>query len=174
MSTELAPKFHIRRVSPADAEAFARMMNDPAVFPGTLQVPYASVEMWRERLTPPGGHSPMDTSLVAEVNGEVVGSAGLFGVERAARRRHVMSLGISVVGAGQALMSALCTQADDWLGVLRIELTVFADNTHAVRLYERQGFVIEGRHRAYALRAGEWADTFSMARLHPRPPMLPS
>ena len=40
-------------------------------------------------------------------------------------------------------------------------------------LYERFGFVPEGRHRAYALRDGAYVDCLSMARLHPNPPRLP-
>jgi putative acetyltransferase len=52
---------------------------------------------------------------------------------------------------------------------VRIELTVFADNAGAVALYKRFGFEIEGTHRAYALRDGAYADTFSMARIKAKP-----
>jgi putative acetyltransferase len=41
-------------------------------------------------------------------------------------------------------------------------------------LYRRHGFVVEGTHRAYALRDGAYVDALSMARLHPRPPVLPT
>ena len=70
-------------------------------------------------------------------------------------------------------MQALCDYADNWAQLLRLELTVFTDNDRALALYERCGFVHEGTHRAYALRHGVYADVFSMARLHPRPPGLP-
>ena len=89
---------------------------------------------------------------------------------------HVVSLGISVAagaqgqGVGKALMAALCDYADRWAQVLRIELTVFADNAHAIALYRRFGFQQEGLHRAFALRDGRYADALSMARLHPAPP----
>ena len=60
--------------------------------------------------------------------------------------------------------------ADNWLNLWRLELTVWADNTAAQQLYRRQGFVVEGTHRAYALRHGQLVDALAMARLHPNPP----
>jgi putative acetyltransferase len=87
-----------------------------------------------------------------------------------------MMLGIAVApshwrcGVGRALMEGLLHWADNWAGVLRVELTVFTDNASAIRLYQRHGFVIEGTHRGYALRDGVLADVHAMARLHPQPP----
>ena len=69
-------------------------------------------------------------------------------------------------------MQALCDYADQWGQILRIELTVFSDNARAVALYKRFGFEHEGTHRGFALRAGAYADAFSMARLHPNPPSI--
>ena len=69
-------------------------------------------------------------------------------------------------------MTAICEHADRWVGALRIELTVFADNAAAVHLYRKFGFEIEGTFKAYALRDGVYADVVSMARLHPSPPSI--
>jgi L-phenylalanine/L-methionine N-acetyltransferase len=55
--------------------------------------------------------------------------------------------------------------ADNWLGLHRIELTVYVDNAPAIHLYEKFGFVIEGTARAFALRGGEYVDAHTMARL---------
>ena len=77
-------------------------------------------------------------------------------------------------GIGDQLMRGLLDWADNWAGVLRVELTVFTDNTRAIALYKRHGFMQEGLMRAYALRGGVYADTLSMARLHPNQPTLPS
>ena len=52
-------------------------------------------------------------------------------------------------------------------------VTVYCDNEPALKLYRRFGFEIEGIHRAYSLRDGQYTDTYAMARLHPRPPQLP-
>jgi hypothetical protein len=55
--------------------------------------------------------------------------------------------------------------ADRWLGLRRLELTCYVDNTPALALYRRFGFEVEGTHRAYALRDGRYVDAYSMARL---------
>jgi putative acetyltransferase len=168
----------IRRATPNDAAAFARIMGDPAVFPGLMQMPHTNEDIWRVRLvdgTVPGKH---DLSLVAELGGEVVGTSGLHPAGPALRRRHVASIGISVArdaqgqGVGSALMHAMCDYADRWMGVLRIELTVYVDNATAIALYRKFGFEIEGRHRGYAMRDGRFVDAFAMARIHPDPPAI--
>ena len=70
------------------------------------------------------------------------------------------------------MLKAAIDLADNWLNLLRLELTVYADNLAAQRLYEGQGFVLEGTHRGYALRQGRYVDALAMARLHPVPPVL--
>lgn len=155
-----------------------RLMSDPAIFGGLLQMPYPSEAMWQARLSDEGAAGKSDLSLVAEIDGKIVGSAGLFPPGTVLRRRHVMSLGISVAteaqrqGVGTALMAALCDYADRWLGTLRIELTVFADNSAALRLYRKFGFQIEGTLKGYAMRDGLFVDAIAMARFHPSPPTI--
>ncbi|MBX3606858.1 MAG: GNAT family N-acetyltransferase [Piscinibacter sp.] len=170
----------VRRASPRDAAAYARLMADPAVYAGLMQLPMPSEELWAARLADLCKPERQDLMLSAELHGEVVGSAGVHPAGTALRRRHVMHLGISVArefqgrGVGSALMAAICDYADHWAGVLRLELTVYTDNEPAIALYRKFGFVIEGTHRGYALRHGRYADVYAMARLHPDPPQLPA
>jgi putative acetyltransferase len=162
----------IRRALPTDYEAFASSLGDPLVYPGTLQLPYPSPEMWRKRLAE---MPDTDILLVATSNGEVVGHAGLHSVGKSQRRAHAMMLGITVSaewqgkGIGRMLMKALLDVADGWLNIFRIELSVFTDNERAIALYREFGFEIEGTHRAYALRDGRYVDGYSMARIRPKP-----
>ena len=87
------------------------------------------------------------------------------------RRSHVVGLGMGVhddhwgKGIATALMTELVDVADNWFAIRRLELSVFTDNARAIRLYEKFGFVPEGVRRAFAFRAGAYADALSMARL---------
>ncbi len=169
----------IRRAALADAAALARIMGDPAVYAGLMQLPFTNEEIWKSRLAETFAPGKPDLLLIAERDGKVVGSAGLHPVGPALRRRHVLTLGISVAretqrqGVGSALMAAMCDYADRWAGALRLELTVYTDNVVAIALYRKFGFEPEGTHRAYALRDGVFVDALAMARLHPKPPALP-
>ena len=170
----------IRRATPKDAAAFARTMGDPIVYPNLMQMPYTNDGIWAARLAENDLPGKTDLILVAELDGEVVGNAGLHPASAAQRRKHAVMLGMSVApaaqgqGVGSALLAALCDYADRWAGVLRMELTVYTDNQRAIRLYQRHGFVIEGTHRAYAMRDGQYVDAYAMARLHPAPPLITS
>jgi putative acetyltransferase len=160
----------VRRAEPGDYEAVCRLFENEGAYSGTLQLPFPSRETWRKRTaeTPEG-----DYMLVACVDGEIVGHAGLH-ASKSPRRTHAMSLGLAVAdpwhrrGVGTALVKAMVGLADDWMNVIRLELTVFADNAAALALYRKFGFEIEGTHKAYALRAGEYVDAHSMARVKPK------
>jgi putative acetyltransferase len=168
----------IRRAALGDAAAYARIMGDPAIYPGLMQMPHTNEETWRARLTDSLAAGRTDLLLVAERGGEVIGTSGLHPAGPAMRRRHVATIGISVAreaqgqGVGSALMQAMCDYADRWMGALRIELTVYVDNAGAIALYRKFGFETEGRLRGYAMRDGRYVDAFAMARFHPAPPSI--
>jgi putative acetyltransferase len=171
-----ATGLQLRRARPDDAAEFARMMAHPEVYANLMQLPLPSAAAWRARIEKMTAPDSNDLMLVAEVGSVVVASAGLHPA-LPTRRRHTAMLGISVdpqaqrQGVGRALMQALCDYADGWAQILRIELTVFADNERAIALYRHFGFRHEGTHCAYAMRQGVYADVHSMARLHPHPPV---
>ena len=162
----LPPGLVLRARRPQDAEGIAELYNLPGFRWGTMRLPYHSPEKvrgWIEK-APPGS-----VELVAVLDGQVVGQAGLQ--RHTGRRAHAGGIGMGVhdawtgKGIGTALLAALVDTADRWLGLRRLELTVYADNAPALALYCRLGFELEGRHRAYALRDGEYVDALTMARL---------
>ena len=160
----------IRHAKPEDYRALHRIFSGPRAMAGTLQMPFPSAEMWRERLSePPEGLY----SLVACVEDEVIGEISLHTSPTRWRMRHVGSIGMAVrddwqdKGVGTALMEAALDLADNWLDLTRIELRVYTDNAAAVALYEKFAFEVEGTHRSLAFRNGEYVDAYSMARLKP-------
>ena len=171
-----AARLSVRRATVADAEAFAQMLSNPEVFPHLLQMPYANPELWRTRLAERAVQGAPDLLLLAVTDdGEAVGGAGLHPAGPSPRRRHAMTLGMQVQpawqrqGVGTLLLQSLCDYADNWLGLLRLELEVYTDNHKAQALYRRFGFVDEGVHRCHAMRDGVYVDSLSMARLNPAP-----
>ena len=160
----------IRRAEPTDYEALYKIFTGPKVIWGTLQLPYPSHEVWRKRLAEP---EEGRYSLVALVDDQVVGHLGLSTYPSRPRRKHVGGIGMSVhddfqgQGVGTSLLEAAVDMADNWLNLLRLELTVFVDNEPAVRLYKKCGFEIEGTLRQHSFRAGQYVDVYFMARLKP-------
>ena len=165
----------IRSQEPEDAAGMSALMGRDGTFQGTLQLPDMPVASRVEFLQKVDLAS---CKLVAVAGGEIVGAAGLHPAGNSLRRAHVRALGIGIAaewqgrGVGRRLISRLLDWADNWAGVLRVELTVHADNERAIALYRSMGFVEEGRHRGYALKNGRYVDAFCMARLHPNPPQL--
>jgi L-phenylalanine/L-methionine N-acetyltransferase len=161
----------VRAREPRDIEALHEVMNCPGVVRGTMQLPFRSLEGRREQY-----HQirPDMHSLVAEIDGRVVGQLGLH-LEAAARRRHVGGIGMAVHddfqgrGVGGAMMAAALDLADNWLNLHRLELEVYTDNPAAIRLYEKFGFAIEGTLRHFAFRDGEYVDAYEMARVRGLP-----
>ena len=158
----------IRAQEPEDIPDITELLNQPQAVHGTLQTPYVSVAARRARF---GSGRADHTALVAELEGKVIGTAGLTRHE--GRRSHAGQIGMAVHdaysgrGAGSALLAAVIEVADLWLGLVRIELTVWTDNRRAISLYERAGFEPEGVMRAYAWRDGAFVDALAMARLRP-------
>lgn len=153
----------IRPVRAADAAALYELRQQPEVQRFTTAMPSERPSDFIGKL------GPDDHILVAELDGRVIGVAGLHG--KLGKFRHAAGVGIAVHdafagrGVGRALMERLLDIADNWLGLVRLELEVFADNERARRLYERLGFVEEGRKRKAVFCGGQYLDELVMARV---------
>jgi len=160
-------KAKIRQAREEDGPAVAEMMAETTVVWGTMQIPFQSPGMWGARFAT----NPPDRffTYVAEHRGAILGMASVILLGEL-RRRHVGSVGMSVAtraqgrGVGRALLERLLQTADA-LRVHRVELGVYVDNDRAIRLYERCGFVREGKQRLLAFRDGGWVDNLVMARV---------
>jgi putative acetyltransferase len=133
----------------------------------TLGVPLSSEQAWREELA---RERDNNISIVACLRDEVVGHLALS-VYMNPRTRHSGHFGIAVrddwqgKGVGSELMKACVDLADNWLNLTRLDLRVYVDNEPAITLYKKFGFEIEGTHKRFAFRDGEYVDAHVMARL---------
>ena len=101
----------------------------------------------------------------------IIGTAGLT-VNANHRMRHRGSIGIMVhkdyqnKGIGTTLMDALIDVDDNWLMLVRIELTVFEDNERAINLNEKFGFKKEGIKHLAVIKNGKYENKYLMAKIN--------
>lgn len=95
--------------------------------------------------------SPNEIELIAWVDGKAVATAGVDAVGSRYKVRHRAEFGISVLreywglGLGRALTQA-CIACAREAGYAQLELSVVAENTRAIALYQQEGFVEYGRN----------------------------
>ena len=157
----------IRHSEPKDIPAIKALYAQTTCYAGTLQQPFASEQLWQNRLKEP---VPNFISLVAVSEGDLMGQLGLE-IFTHPRRKHVANIGMAVSeqhrnqGVGRLLIEAARDTAETWQAVTRIELEVYTDNHAALKLYQDHGFEIEGTAKNYAFRNGEYVDVYLMARV---------
>jgi RimJ/RimL family protein N-acetyltransferase len=170
------PPIHVRRGVPDDAEALIAYMKELCA-PDDVDLPMEpdefpyTVEEERKTLADAAA-SENCVFLVAEAGGRIVGMCNAQGGKRRATR-HAAVMGVSVCaeyrdrGVGTELVRALVDWAKAGGVVKRIELQVYARNARAIHVYEKLGFVQEGRRRNAARdrRTGELIDDLVMALL---------
>ena len=89
--------------------------------------------------------------ILAEIDGVIVGLAGIDSVGDKHKIRHRADFGISIdraywnLGIGTALTKA-CIECAKKAGYEQIELNVVAENTAAIALYKKEGFIEFGRN----------------------------
>jgi len=157
----------IRHVEPEDYSQLHQLFSHEQVYSDTLQLPHPASALWQKRTTE---ERPDTYRLVACFGERVVGQITLH-VQPQIRRRHVASFGMAVhpefqgQGIGSKLLAAVLDLSDNWLGISRVELTVFVDNAAALALYKKFDFVIEGTSEAFAIRNGKLISTHHMGRV---------
>ncbi|WP_062647592.1 GNAT family N-acetyltransferase [Streptomyces maremycinicus] len=155
----------IRTARPADAEALALVD----------RLTWSTLHAVMPEPVPPYGpffddrHVPEDY-LVAEVDDRVIGYVRLAPPTPLACNAHVRQIqGLAVLdegrgrGVGRALIRAALDEARRQ-GARRITLRVLGHNAPARRLYESEGFVVEGVLPEEFLLGGEYVDDVFMGR----------
>lgn len=112
--------------------------------------------------------SSNEIEIVAWVDGKVAGTAGIEAVGPQFKVRHRADFGVNVLkeywglGIGKALTRA-CIACAKEAGYAQLELAVVAENTNAIALYQKEGFVEYGRNpRGFYSRTGRFQELVSM------------
>lgn len=160
----------LRSPTPEDAEAMLAHLRGTRAETDFLargpQDPVPTVEEERAMLQKQLDH-PRSGFLAAFVDGEIVGSTGLHSQD-IVRFLHRAGIGISVckaywhLGVGSALLGEVLAQARR-MSIEQVELEVVAENTRAIALYQKMGFVSYGlREHASKLEDGTYQSEYLM------------
>lgn len=109
-------------------------------------------------------------SILAEVNGKVIGNLNFSGGPRK-RTAHVGEFGISILkeywgnGIGKELLKYLIDWSKNSGIVRKINLKVRSDNTRGIHLYKKFGFTEEGILKRDLFINGEFYDSILMGLL---------
>jgi ribosomal protein S18 acetylase RimI-like enzyme len=164
MPAHPTPALRIRHATPDDEDALARL--DHATWSPLHAVtpPRQPHEPFFTPRSGPGDH------LVAELDGRLVGYLRLGLATELASNAHVRQIrGLAVAeeargaGVGRALLRAAVEEARRQ-GARRISLRVLGHNTPARKLYESEGFVVEGVQPEEFHLDGGYVDDVLMAR----------
>ena len=111
--------------------------------------------------------SPTSLYLLAEIAGEIVGTLS-FTPGKRLRLQHAGEFGMSVarkywnLGIGGHLLSYLIEWASQTGVIRKINLRVRVDNFPAIHLYQKFGFVYEGRRTREFYLHGQFIDIYFM------------
>jgi ribosomal protein S18 acetylase RimI-like enzyme len=163
---------HIRRLTPADADAFyamrLRCMVDAYDYfrSSVADIQADGIEDCQRRLASP------HVRIVGAFDGDVL--IGIGGITREARDKlehKALLWGMFVApeaagrGAGQAIVEALIAQAQGF--VRSLHLTLVANNIRAKSLYESCGFTVYGREPQSVRQGDDYVDELLMWRAVP-------
>ena len=168
---ETLMNLHIREATTSDAKWYIELVVSLAAEPDP-QIPLGPDELFRtldQQAELFGGASARgDVFLLAEVDGLRAGEVNLRRGSRPAFR-HSAALGIAVArewrnkGVGSELMQRAIEWAKTEGDLRRVELNVFSTNASAIRMYERFGFLIEGRRKSAVRVGNDFIDDLLMA-----------
>jgi len=164
--------FHIREATIADAEKIvdylAVILKDPYSSVADFDEMMLNVHRQREHLrrTQSGAKG---YALIAVAGSEII---GFLTMEPGRRRKiaHTVEIGMSVREdwRGKGVGLALIEHAVEWArrssDFVKIVLNVFSGNEAAIRLYEKAGFLIEGRLERQVLLPDGYQDLVLMAK----------
>ena len=171
----IGQRVRLRAIERADLPRFVAWLNDPEVrshLYAFAPLSLADEERWFEGL----GKDPRQRVFAIEAHEEgaegrwaLLGGCGLHEIDlRNGRAGLGIYLGERAArgkGAGTEAMRLLLDFAFGELRLHRVELEVYEENARARAVYEKLGFVVEGRRRDAIFKGGEYKSPVVMSLL---------
>jgi len=165
-------EIQVRAIELNDAQGINQLRRMSGVFENILSLPSERVVQSELAISELNENSHEFVATVKSLSGEelVVGQVSL-NIFSSPRLRHSATLDIMIhrdyqgKGVGKKLMETVLDLADNWLLLVRVELSVFANNEAAVNLYKSFGFEIEGIMKKSSIYRGGYIDEYMMSRI---------
>ncbi len=166
-------RVRLRAVADDDLQRFVDWFNDPEVTQGLSRISPLGIEeerRWFEEASEKDVFErPLSIDALVDGGWVHIGSCSFFHHEPIAQQAE---LGIMIgakrywdQGFGTESMRLLLKHGFDTLNFQKISLRLIEFNQRALKVYERVGFVLEGRLRRDAFRRGKYWDTLVMGIL---------
>lgn len=160
---------YLRALELDDLERTHRWHNDPALYESlTEPFRYVSRTAEEEWLRKKIAYSTQEMNLAICLtdDSQHIGNIYLRNIDWVSRCGELSIFigesGQRSKGYGQAAVRLLIKHAFQDLSLLRLYLFVLAGNKPAIKMYEKCGFVVEGKLRRHLLKDGELKDTLIM------------
>ncbi len=161
----------LRAREPEDEPLLFRWFNDPEVTENLViryPLSHAQERQFVERNSSPG-YGGANFAVESLEEGRLIGGVDLI---HASPENRCAGLGIAIGdkqywdrGYGTDTMITVCRFGFSQMNLHRIELSVYARNERARRVYERVGFRVEARLRDGRFRSGSYDDVILMSVL---------
>ncbi|GAB6859603.1 GNAT family N-acetyltransferase [Microbacterium xylanilyticum] len=123
---------------------------------------------WEARVAEYDADPDGNLSFVVDVDGEAVGTVSLFDIDGFTATAEV-GIALAAPARGRGIGSEAIRQIVEFgfvrANLRRLHLEVIASNAGAIRVYEKAGFVVEGRQREHAWVRGHYEDIVRMGLL---------
>ena len=164
--------YKLRELERKDLETINKWRNDPELI-SLLGAPFRFInlnvdEKWFE-VYMSNRNSTIRCAIVSEVCDSILGLISLTNVDYL-NQTAVLHIMIGDPenqgkGIGRFAVSEMIKHAFNNMNLQRIELTVLENNKRAISLYEKAGFVLEGKKRRAVYKNGEFVDMLCYALL---------
>lgn len=161
----------LRAIEPSDAESLLRWHTDPELSRWMIADYPRSLAQIRKQFEerPPNTYDRLVLCIESLADGRALGTISLTGAEAESGRPNLaVYIGEQEFrggGYGTDAVRVLCRYAFDSMRVHGVSLWVVPENTAARHVYEKLGFVEEGRKREAFRRDGKWYDMLLMSVL---------